>query len=82
MAAVYDVAGGSTSGCSRHRRWSDVRSDEINEYLKEHAGADFSAKDFRTWNATVLAAVTSVTARGMVASSSAGVGRVPLRSIV
>jgi DNA topoisomerase-1 len=37
--------------------WRDVRSDEINEYLKEAAGGDFTAKDFRTWNATVLAAV-------------------------
>jgi DNA topoisomerase-1 len=35
----------------------DVRSDEINAYIKEHAGAGFSAKDFRTWHATVLAAV-------------------------
>jgi DNA topoisomerase IB len=34
-----------------------VRSDDINEHLKELAGEDFSAKDFRTWNATVLAAV-------------------------
>jgi len=39
------------------RSWRDVRSDEINEHLKELAGADFTAKDFRTWNATVLAAV-------------------------
>ena len=39
------------------RRWRDLRSDDINEYLKEATGADFSAKDFRTWNATVLAAV-------------------------
>ena len=39
------------------RRWRDVRSDDINEYLKEATGDDFSAKDFRTWNATVLAAV-------------------------
>ena len=39
------------------RRWTDVRSDDINEYLKDHLGAGFSAKDFRTWNATVLAAV-------------------------
>ncbi len=35
-----------------------MRSDDINEYLKEQMGEDFSAKDFRTWNATVLAAVT------------------------
>ncbi len=39
------------------RRWITVRSDDINEYLKAHIGEDFSAKDFRTWNATVLAAV-------------------------
>jgi DNA topoisomerase I len=39
------------------RSWHAVRSDEINEHLKDAAGGDFSAKDFRTWNATVLAAV-------------------------
>ena len=39
------------------RRWCDVRSADINEYVKEATGADHSAKDFRTWNATALAAV-------------------------
>jgi DNA topoisomerase IB len=39
------------------RRWRDVRSSDINEYVKRVTGGDFSAKDFRTWNATVLAAV-------------------------
>ena len=38
-------------------RWTDVKSADINAYLKEATGGDFSAKDFRTWNATVLAAV-------------------------
>jgi DNA topoisomerase IB len=38
-------------------RWVDVRSSDINEYLKEIAGEEFSAKDFRTWNATLLAAL-------------------------
>jgi DNA topoisomerase IB len=38
-------------------RWHDVRSADINEHVKELTGGDFSAKDFRTWNATVLAAV-------------------------
>jgi DNA topoisomerase IB len=37
--------------------WKDVRSADINEYLKGIAGGDYSAKDFRTWHATVLAAV-------------------------
>jgi DNA topoisomerase-1 len=39
------------------RRWSPLRSADINNYIKERLGAEFSAKDFRTWNATVLAAV-------------------------
>jgi DNA topoisomerase IB len=39
------------------RRWIDVRSEDINAYLKDAAGGDFSAKDFRTWNATMLAAL-------------------------
>lgn len=37
--------------------WKDVRSSDINEYIKEAAGGPFSAKDFRTWHGTVLAAV-------------------------
>jgi DNA topoisomerase IB len=36
--------------------WRDVISTEINAYLKEISGAEISAKDFRTWNATVLMA--------------------------
>ncbi len=39
------------------RRWVDVRSDDINAYLKQATGDDFSAKDFRTWSATVIAAL-------------------------
>ena len=37
--------------------WRDVRSDDINAYVREASGGEFSAKDFRTWNGTVLAAV-------------------------
>jgi DNA topoisomerase-1 len=40
------------------RRWHPVRSDQINEHLKELIGGQYTAKDFRTWNATVLAAVS------------------------
>jgi DNA topoisomerase I len=39
------------------RRWVDVTSSDINEYVKAATGGDFSAKDFRTWNGTMLAAV-------------------------
>lgn len=33
-----------------------VRSEDVNEWLREASGADFTAKDFRTWAGTVLAA--------------------------
>jgi DNA topoisomerase I len=36
--------------------WRDVTSDEINAFLKEISGAEITAKDFRTWNATVMMA--------------------------
>jgi DNA topoisomerase I len=37
--------------------WVDVRSDEINDYIHEKIGEEFTAKNFRTWHGTVLAAV-------------------------
>ena len=38
------------------RSWHRLGSEGINDYIKENAGEAFSAKDFRTWNATALAA--------------------------
>ncbi|WP_395396488.1 DNA topoisomerase IB (plasmid) [Novosphingobium sp. BL-8A] len=35
----------------------EVTSSDINAYLKEISGSDIPAKDFRTWNGTVLAAL-------------------------
>lgn len=35
-----------------------ILSDDVNEYLRETSGRDISAKDFRTWGATMVAAVT------------------------
>jgi DNA topoisomerase I len=40
------------------RSWHDVTSTEVNAYLKEISDAEITAKDFRTWNATVLMAAT------------------------
>jgi DNA topoisomerase I len=34
----------------------DVTSGDVNDYLREVSGSDFTAKDFRTWAGTVLAA--------------------------
>jgi DNA topoisomerase IB len=36
--------------------WHELDAEEVNDYIKRHSGS-FTAKDFRTWNATVLAAV-------------------------
>jgi DNA topoisomerase I len=37
--------------------WVNVGAAELNDYIKEVAGEQFSAKDFRTWSGTVYAAV-------------------------
>lgn len=38
-------------------RWVDVKSGDINAHLRGLTAGDYTAKDFRTWSATVLAAV-------------------------
>jgi DNA topoisomerase-1 len=35
----------------------DVTSQDVNDYLREISGENFTAKDFRTWAGTVLAAI-------------------------
>src|ERR1043165_7407663 len=39
------------------RRRQSVSSDDVNDYLRELAGREITAKDFRTWGGTMLAAV-------------------------
>ena len=51
--------------------WFDVKSDDINSYIKETTGGDFTAKDFRTWTGTVLAAV-ALAVSGPVATLQGG----------
>ena len=57
-------------------RWHDVSAADINDYLREISGGDYTAKDFRTWHATVLAAV------GLAVSESAGSDTARQRAIV
>jgi DNA topoisomerase IB len=52
------------------RGWKTVSSDDVNSFLKELAGDQFSAKDFRTWHATVLAAI-EIAAAGEPRSAAA-----------
>ena len=63
----------------RDETWHEVHSAEINAHLKELTGLDVSAKDFRTWNATVLAAVglaVSPVSRKSASSRKRAVARV------
>jgi DNA topoisomerase-1 len=52
-------------------KWIDVKSGDINSYIREITGEEFTAKDFRTWNATVLAAVALAVSGGVVRSKTA-----------
>jgi DNA topoisomerase-1 len=61
------------------RRWRDVSSTDINNYIKTQVGDEMSAKDFRTWHGTVIAAVvlaeanesaTTITARKRAVSAA------------
>jgi len=53
------------------RQWRDVTSTDINAYVKEVVGDDVSAKDFRTWHGTVLAAVALAGENDTSASTAA-----------
>jgi DNA topoisomerase IB len=76
---VYEVVaalkrrrhGGSELLAYKNGRWRDVRSGDINDYIKEITGGDFSAKDFRTWHGTVLAAVALAVSGRAAASKTA-----------
>ncbi|WP_052573430.1 DNA topoisomerase IB [Haloferula sp. BvORR071] len=37
--------------------WHDIGSTDVNAWLKEAGGGDFTAKQFRTWRATLLSAL-------------------------
>ena len=54
----------------RHgKQWVDINARDVNLWIKEVTGGEYSAKDFRTWNATVLAAV-ALGVSGMAAATS------------
>jgi DNA topoisomerase IB len=60
-------------------RWVDVKSADINTYLRAVTGGDDTAKDFRTWSATVLAAIglaVSTDAAGSATARKRAVTRV------
>jgi DNA topoisomerase IB len=66
-------SGSQLLACRKNGKWVELHPDDVNGYIKQHTGGDFTAKDFRTWNATVLAAValaaSGETAAGRAASA-------------
>ena len=56
--------GGRLLAYRRGSCWHDVTATDINDYLREVSGGEFTAKDFRTWHATVLAAVGLAVSEG------------------
>lgn len=52
------------------RVWRDVSARDINDYLRDISGGDFTVKDFRTWHATVLAAVGLAVSKPAAAKSA------------
>jgi len=65
----------------RGRRWYDIRSEDINEYVKDRAGGEFTAKDFRTWNATVRASLALAVSAPAAKESEAAKRRAETRAV-
>ncbi|MGH9280603.1 MAG: DNA topoisomerase IB [Acidimicrobiales bacterium] len=81
VAALKRRRGGTAEllAWKERSRWIDVRSADINGYIKEVTGGDFTAKDFRTWNATVLTAMALAVSSGV--SSPSGRKRAVTRAV-
>jgi DNA topoisomerase IB len=43
------------------RRWRGLDASQVNDYVREATGIEATAKDFRTWHATVIAAAALAT---------------------
>ena len=61
--------------------WHEVHSADLNAYLKDLFGTDVSAKDFRTWHATVLAAVALAVSTAAADSGVTARKRAELRAV-
>jgi DNA topoisomerase IB len=58
------------------RGWTRVHSEDVNNFLRCLAASPFSAKEYRTWNATVIAATTLAGQRPPTARAPAAASRV------
>ncbi|MFC9293675.1 DNA topoisomerase IB [Streptomyces sp. NPDC057011] len=64
-----------------HGAWHEVHAEDLNSYLRDGSGQDVTAKDFRTWYATVLAAVALAVSASTADAPRARRGRVVARAV-
>ncbi|MFD0353359.1 DNA topoisomerase IB [Streptomyces sp. NPDC127110] len=64
-----------------HRAWHEVHAEDLNSYLRERSGRDVTAKDFRTWYATVLAAVALAVSESTADAPQARRSKVVARAV-
>lgn len=50
------------------RRWKDLDAADVNAYVKDVLAGDYSAKDFRTWRGTTIAALALAGSDGSTAA--------------
>ncbi|MFG3280977.1 DNA topoisomerase IB [Streptomyces sp. NPDC048111] len=63
------------------RAWHEVHGADLNEALRALSGAEITAKDFRTWHATVLAAVGLAVSESVARRSDAARRRAVVRVV-
>jgi DNA topoisomerase I len=61
--------------------WHDLHGEDLNEALRRLSGTDVTAKDFRTWHATVLAAVAVAVTPRTADATRAAVRRQTARAV-
>lgn len=61
--------------------WREVHAGDLNAYLREQSGQDVTAKDFRTWYATVLAAVALAVSENTAGAPRARRAKVVARAV-
>jgi DNA topoisomerase I len=57
------------------RGWTRIHREDVNNFLRVEAAGPFSAKEYRTWNATVLAAVALASERPRASRAAAVASR-------
>jgi DNA topoisomerase I len=59
MKKLRSLDGGRRLFRYRHQdELVNLDSRKLNDYIREHMGSEFTAKDFRTWGGTLIAAIT------------------------